>query len=217
MITQEHINQILLIPYIFIVISLIAGVFTYHRQNFIQRLVFILVVITAFVELASKILWYQKINNLPLFHFYAVIEFSIILLIYEWSYQKSISSRSGFRYLIYFMVIFAILNGVFFQGLLEFNSNVITLSAFILTFFSLLYYYKLLKEVKHLSLERQPMFWINTGVLIYFSSSLVFFLASNVLASQSIEVRGIVWGTHAIFNVFHYITFTIALWVKPNK
>ncbi|MGB3467946.1 MAG: hypothetical protein WBA74_21855 [Cyclobacteriaceae bacterium] len=216
MITQEHINQILLIPYIFIGVSLIAGLLTYQRHDKIQRLVFVLVAITAATEILSKILWYRKINNLAVFHIYAVIEFMMIMLIYEKAFKVQEHRFSLFRIGIGSMILFAIFNTLFLQSLYQFNSNVITVSALILTLLSLLYFYKLLKEISHISLERQPIFWINVGILIYFSSSLVFFLASNSLAGQSIKIRGIAWGMHAIFNVFHYIAFSIALWVKPR-
>lgn len=216
MVTQELINQILLIPYFFIAINLLVGLLTFKRHSKIQRLLFILIIVTAVSESISKILWYQKLNNLPVFHFYAVIEFMLFMLIFENAYRIKASYFNPFRLVIYSMVAFALFNGVFLQSITEFNSNVITISASVLTLLSLLYFYKLLKEVSHISLETQPVFWINVGVLIYFSSSLVFFLASNALAGQSLDVRGIVWGTHALFNVFHYIAFSIALWVKPR-
>ena len=216
MIAQELINQILLIPYFFIAVNVLVGCLTFSWHSNIQRMLFVLIIVTGISESISKILWYQKLNNLPVFHFFAVIEFAVFLLIYEKAYGAKVSNANPFRLGIYAMVVFALLNAIFFQQLTEFNSNVITVSAATMTILSLLYFYKLLKEVSHVSLESQPIFWINVGVLIYFSSSLVFFLASNSLAGKSLDIRGIVWGTHAIFNVFHYIAFSIALWVKPK-
>jgi hypothetical protein len=82
---------------------------------------------------------------------------------------------------------------------------------------AMIYFYKLLRDLKHKNLERVPMVWINMSVLTYFSGALMLFYVSNELANMPPEDRVVVWGTHAVFNVVHYALYAVALLVKAEK
>ncbi|WP_299259424.1 hypothetical protein [uncultured Aquimarina sp.] len=155
-------------------------------------------------------------NNLPLYHFYAVIEFVLIINIYRIVLSK-IFSKQVFIILGVAFTIFAIMNTLFFQNLNTFNSNVTTLMGLLVIFLALSYFYALLKEVKYSALETNPMFWINAGFLIYFSSNLILFFINNNMFKGSTEASYLVWGLHAIVNIVLTIFYTIALWVHPGK
>ncbi len=182
----------------------------------VQKKLAILVLVTLLVEVVSRILWYKKINNLPIYHFYTVIEFLLILNIYKEPLRKVFDVK-------YLVIIgvgftgFAILNTIFFQDLFTFNSNVTTLMGLLVVVFALSYFYALLKEVKYSALETNPMFWINSGFLIYFSSNLILFYMNNSLFKEVSEASLILWGLHAIVNIVLTIFYTIALWVRPKK
>jgi len=182
----------------------------------VQKKLAILVLVTLLVEVISRILWYKKINNLPIYHFYAVIEFLLILNIYKEPLRKVLDTK-------YLVIIglgftgFAILNAIFFQDLFTFNSNVTTLMGLLVVVFALSYFYALLKEVRYGALETNPMFWINSGFLIYFSSNLILFYMNNSLFKEVSEASLILWGLHAIVNIVLTIFYTIALWVRPKK
>ena len=182
----------------------------------VQKKIAVLVLVTLLVEVISRILWYKKINNLPIYHFYTVIEFLLILNVYKEPLRKVFDVK-------YLVIIgvgftgFAILNTIFFQDLFTFNSNVTTLMGLLVVVFALSYFYALLKEVKYSALETNPMFWINSGFLIYFSSNLILFYMNNSLFKEVSEASLILWGLHAIVNIVLTIFYTIALWVRPKK
>lgn len=214
MITKQFISSLLLVPYYFIGLTLIVGISRFNSLVRTQHLLFILVCITAITEIASRILWSHKMNNLPLYHFYAVIEFLLLSSIYK----RKLKIYNANKWMVYCMIIvvlFAVINAVFLQNLFEFNSNFLTVSSGCLIVFSILYFIQLLNEPKYYKLERNSMFWINAGVLVYFTSSMILFHVSNLLIPETLKVRGLAWGIHALFNVIHYISFSIALWVKP--
>ena len=100
----------------------------------VQKKLAILVLVTLLVEVISRILWYKKINNLPIYHFYTVIEFLLILNIYKEPLRKVFDVK-------YLVIIgvgftgFAILNTIFFQDLFTFNSNVTTLMGLLVVVF----------------------------------------------------------------------------------
>ncbi|WP_298513680.1 hypothetical protein [uncultured Kordia sp.] len=98
-----------------------------------------------------------------------------------------------------------------------FNSNATTVLGILVISLSLSYFYALLKEVKYTLLERNPMFWLNAGFLIYFSSNLLLFFINNSMFTKADEVSYLVWGLHAIVNFILVIFFTIAIWITPNQ
>ncbi|MBQ4819895.1 hypothetical protein [Aquimarina sp. MMG016] len=153
---------------------------------------------------------------MPLYHFFTAIQFLLIVHIYRTVLSK-IFSKLFFIIISIGFIVFAIINTLFFQNLNTFNSNVTTLMGFLVIFFSLSYFYALLKEVKYSVLEKNPMFWINSGFLIYFSSNLILFYMNNTLFKGTAEASLTLWGLHAIVNIVLTLFYTIALWVNPKK
>ncbi|WP_109436403.1 hypothetical protein [Aquimarina sp. AU119] len=202
--------------FIFLFAPLIVSIFKFISFNFLQKRLLLLILVTVLVEVISRILWYKQVNNLPVYHFYTVIEFLLIINVYRFELSK-VFSKLFFIIISIGFVIFAIINTLFFQNLTTFNSNVTTLLGLIVIFFALSYFYALLKEVKYRTLESNPMFWINSGFLIYFSSNLILFYMNNTLFKGVTEASLILWGLHAIVNIVLTIFYTIALWVNPKK
>lgn len=206
--------MLLWVPYYFIGGALLIG---FVRRNYLskqQKYLLALMVVTGVVELVSKILWYHKINNLSIYHFYAVIEFLILASIFQAGLGSLISSK-WFDLLKLAFVVFAIINGIFLQSILKFNSHVIAVSCSLLVTFSLIYFYHLLNGVQYSALGSNWMFWLSSGILIYCSSTLVLFSLSNYLVSKPIEIQRSVWAMNAGFNIIYYLTIMRALWLKP--
>ncbi|MCK8522067.1 hypothetical protein M0D21_10840 [Aquimarina sp. D1M17] len=197
-------------------LPLLVAAFKFKSLNNVQQKLLYILIVILIVESISTILWYQKINNLPVYHFYTVIEFLLIMNIYVGELSQ-VYSKQLFVYLSIIFTVFAVINTIFFQNLFTFNSNVTTALGVIVVLFALSYFYKLLKEVKYSSLETNPMFWINSGFLIYFSSNLMLFFINNNLFKESTEASYLVWGLHAVVNIILIIFYTIAVWVNPKK
>ncbi|WP_271765526.1 hypothetical protein [Aquimarina algiphila] len=214
--SEELFENLTLIASILLLAPLVVSIFKFRVFNYLQKRLFSLVILTCLVEIVSWILWYKKINNLPVYHFYTIIEFLLIVNIYKNELNK-VFAKHFFVFLSICFTVFAIINTLFFQSLKTFNSNVTTVMGLIVIFFALSYFYALLKEVKYRTLESNPMFWINSGFLIYFSSNLILFYMNNTLFKGVTEASLILWGLHAIVNIVLTIFYTIALWVNPKK
>ncbi|WP_109298810.1 hypothetical protein [Aquimarina sp. AU474] len=215
--SKELFENIRLISLLIVGVPFIVALFRFKTLNKTQAILMVLLSIIIIVEIVSLLFWYKKVNNLPIYHVYTVVEFVIISKIYAVE-LKSMFSKSFFIILILLFGGFAVCNTVFFQDIYTFNSNAITISGMIIIFFCLSYFYSLLKEVKYNALEINPMFWINSGFLIYFSSNLILFFINNYMFKDGASASSyLVWGLHAIMNIVLNIFYTIALWVNPKK
>ncbi|EZH75019.1 hypothetical protein ATO12_09830 [Aquimarina atlantica] len=214
--SKELFDNLTLVASLILLAPLVILFFRFNALSLIQKKLSFIVILTVLVEIISWSLWYKKINNLPVYHFFTVIQFLLIVNIYRGALSQTFSKKF-FTSLSIGFVVFAIINIVFFQDLLTFNSNATTLMGLIIIFLSLSYFYALLKEVKYSTLETNPMFWINSGFLIYFSSSLILFFMNNTLFKEVTEASLILWGLHAIINIVLTIFYIVAISVKPKK
>lgn len=203
------------IPQGLILLCIISGLFRWKSLGKGQKLLFAILAITGLVELVSELLWRKGGNNYPIFHIYALLEFSILLLIYRSTFQKPIIKK-GLKAMIFVFIAFGIINALFFQSVFEPNTNVITASSILLIGLSLGFLFRVLNDMRYDRLEKSAMFWINIGVLVYFSSSFALFTFGEQLVPFSIESTINVWTLHIFFNVLHYIAFCVALWMKPE-
>ncbi len=215
--SKELFENIRFISLLIVGVPFIVALFRFKKLNKTQTILMVLLSIIIIVEIISLLFWYKKANNLPMYHVYTVIEFIIISKIYSVE-LKSMFSNSFFLILILLFGGFAVCNTIFFQGIFTFNSNAITVSGIIIIFFCLSYFYSLLKEIKYNALETNPMFWINSGFLIYFSSNLILFFINNYMFKDEASAASyLVWGLHAIMNIVLNLFYTVALWVNPKR
>ncbi len=213
---QVFFERALFVSYFSIGIVTLIGLLRFKRLNNDQSTLLFLVFVTIIVELAGRVFWKFDINNLFLYHFYSPIEFLLLASLYR-RHLGGLIKPAMMNGLIMGFILFAVINTLFFQNLTQFNSNVTFTECLLLIVLAFMYFYVLLRDLQYRALERNPMFWINVSVLTYFSGALVLFHVANDLIPESLKVRGVVWGVHAIFNVVHYLLYAVALLVKPEK
>src|SRR5688572_21354148 len=202
--------------HVLLVSALIVGFIRFGKLNFDQRILVCLLAGTLVVEVVSVLLWWLKMNNNFLYHGYSVFEVLLLGSLYSRN-LRGLVQPVYVKLCIGLLCTFALANTLFFQSLKEFNSNVTFIESLLLIILSILYFYKLLRDLEHRKLEREPMFWINMSVLTYFSGALLLFHVANELISFPEGERAAIWGTHALFNIVHYLLYGMALWVKPQN
>lgn len=196
-----------------IVFPLSLCIYNYANLSSLQKLIGLLVLVTILGELGSN--WaaeYYK-NNIPVFHLFTLIQFTLFTFIMEKGLHPW-PPKIIFKCLRISFIIFALLDAFWWNGINNFNNYARPLSSILLICFALTFFYKTLKELQIKNLESVPLFWLSIGVLIYYSGSLLIFLFTNYVKSSDAALYTI-WGIHAIFNIILNISYFIALWVKP--
>ena len=81
-----------------------------------------------------------------------------------------------------------------------------------------LYFRKLLNELHIEHLRRDPFFWVSVGLVVQGLGNLLISLSSNyLLAHYSVQLQLIImWGVRNLFNVLLYISYCVALWLRPR-
>lgn len=198
-----------------ILIPASLSIILFKRQAPPLKYLSILLFIGVFVELFARILLSYKASNLPLLHLYIPIEFALLGWMYQ-LYLHRLYPRYIIPLIIVIFTLFSVVNSVFIQSIKTFNTNARAVENLLLIIFAVSYFYKLLKELKIRYLEKNPMFWINTGILIYFSGSLFLFIFSNYSIIDK-SISRLTWIIHAFLNIFINIIYSIGLWLSRGN
>jgi hypothetical protein len=195
----------------FLILPLLAGIYNFKYLKGESLAIFYYVLIAIFFEILSRTLMYLKFRNtLPMLHLYTVIEFSVFLLFY-FSFFKLFYSQKDMKILLGFFVLFSVQNAVFLQEIDTFNTYARGLESIIMIALSLLTFNKILVELDTRYPTKQPVFWVNTGVLFYFSGNLVVFVLSNYISNNN-HLLLVAWGIHAILMTILNSFIAVGLW-----
>ena len=183
----------------------------YLSINF--KLIQIILVISFIIELYSFILInFYKTSNLLVYNAYIVIEGLLICFFFI----KSITLNDLMKYTsLFLMIIFLIVNTYEFSinNNKNINSISITSESIIVILLSILSFFFLLKNPITYNILSLPFFWVNTGLLMYFSGNLFLPLFSAFLQQHALYTFYELWGLwHSLLNIFFYTLISVGFW-----
>lgn len=196
------------------IFPLFAALLNYRRLDHILRIAAVFFIISALFDLAlvliTAVRWGSKMYLIHLFIAISVIFFGLIY--YHAFYAPVLKKITAF--LASAVLLTVLLNAFFIQGIRTYPSLSNTVQSVLFTALSLLYFYQLFNRQEFIHIEKQALFWINAGVLIYFSVNIFMFMLYNQLPSQE---RALYYEIHSVTNIFVNILYAIGLFCKPQK
>lgn len=203
-------NIIILIAHfssISVIVPLILAIIQWRRLPVSISSIRWLLISASIIDLLSFIFSKYSIPNHSLGNVYLLIQFSILLYMFSLQFDRTVFFKAAYVAFI----IFYFVNLIFFQSFFTFNTNSNVAACLILITVSIMFFYKLLSELKVSNIHRLPILWIAFATLFYYSGNLFLFLASRYL-EQSRESYAILWTIHNILNLTKNVLFGIALW-----
>jgi hypothetical protein len=201
-----------------IYVTTIYSVIIYQKLQRELKIFSWLLVITGLIQFASLLLALRGINNLPLLHLYVPSGFILMALFYARVLNGFIDVRIIWITTLIF-IIYTVINSLFFQGILTFNSNALTVESVLVIIFSISTYMLFLtddiKESKKDILS--SLNWINSGIFIYYLSNLLIYYFGNIITGPfSQQLNLYTWVLHSFFSVVMYFCFFVGLWNHPR-
>ncbi|MBS7564773.1 hypothetical protein KHS38_10185 [Mucilaginibacter sp. Bleaf8] len=198
-----------------VVVPFSAAIIQYKKMEQAWRSLAILIFFDFFTEAIGHILYFLKISNHFLWPIFIPVEFALL----TWIYKFELKKMTVARLMPFVTLLFTIY--VFVDWLMAPKGDLSALPHFtegvLILLLVMCYYYKNLSTLIETHLERQPMFWLSTGLFIYFSANSVIFIFSNYIQSFSLHFFNLIWFTHSIFNVLLYIFYTLTVCLIPKK
>lgn len=162
------------------------------------------------------VLFAESPNNWLVYHIYTLILFVFMNRLYK-GVLTQLNLKFVFDVILALYICFAVLNSLYWQSITTVNSNTIVASSIIYILFSLAYFYQLIRFSSENETTKNPMLWINIGVLIYNSGSIVLFLLVNRILKMSEELIIASWSLNAAFNLVLNILFAKGVWSRPKQ
>lgn len=199
-----------------LVVACGVGVVRYRQFDPTRRYLVWLSLLALVVTIANLTLAHFKRPNLVLAPIDTAIEFTLLALMY----RRTLKPMAVTRYLPAAIGLFLLGTALSFRPRLdtaEFNPvQHFVESVAVLALVGLYFRSKLTRPVSLAPLEREPMFWVSAGLLLYFSGSILIFLSSNALLHLSLEASRNVWAIHALLYIFLNCFYVVALSVNPQ-
>lgn len=187
-----------------------AFLFKYIKINYLFIFWFIVlgVVVESFTVVYKEI-WYS--NTMPIGHFYMPLSFLCFALFFRTRLHGFISSNVIVGISVGFL-FFCFINSLFIQNIFEFPNISGSIGAIILIGFSVALFYKIMTEAKFQNLLKESVVWINSGILIYYSANLFFYVMLNHLNSISIDAAIFAHKIYIGINMLFYTIISIGFW-----
>jgi hypothetical protein len=102
------------------------------------------------------------------------------------------------------------------DGFYSFPSKIIGLYSLMGILLSSGYFLYLLRSLKDYYIERQPMFWVSSGLLVYFSGNFLLWIGLNFITYD----RGFfdsIYRINSVVTILLYLFFTIAICLNPQS
>lgn len=195
----------------FIAIPVLVAILRYKSLGSAMKTMAVYVFLSGCIQLYSSYLSAHKQNNLWLLHIYTPLEFACIV----WFYSKVLRRFISIPAFLGIGAVFAllsVLNSAFLQDMLTFNTYARSLEGVLVILLCLSWCYQTLLEMKIQRLEEDPVFWVNTGFLLYFSGNVLLFAFSNYIIGINRALNMYIWSFHALFSILLYFFITIGLW-----
>ncbi|MBL7909972.1 MAG: hypothetical protein JNJ41_02810 [Bacteroidia bacterium] len=197
-------------------VPLVISVINFIKIDLILKPIFWLVVINVTVEILSFVFLQVNFSNKYMLHYFTVAEFGLISLFY------SFFLKDYFKPLLIYLLIPVFLLAAIIDykvyGLSSSYNFSSSVECILLIFYSLFFFYYVLKNLIFENLLSTPVFWVNTAILFYFSGNLILFVFSNYMAMVDPLKLAILWSViHTFFNVLYNVFLSIGFWKTRGK
>ncbi len=209
--------QLVKISIIFNFLAFVIGIFRFKYFNRELKTIFYFVAFGVLTETYTK--FHQHFimkSTTPIGHFYFPVAF-LILTIFYYQLLHTFIKPIYFIIVIVAYEIYCIINPIFIQSLFEYSSLVAAVGTLFIFIFSVTFFVKVMSEAKIEKLSHEPLIWINTAVLIYYSFNIFFYSMYNLRLIVSVEMAKMAVIFFAVFNMLFYLIITVGFVITKKK
>lgn len=211
-------DQLIILSTLFpVLMAALSAAISFKSASQPIRILCLLIFFSLLTESISRVLWFLKASNLFLWPIYISISFGLILWMYSIVLENLLLIRLRVGILLTFWALILLRTWLGpNRGVIIDNLGLIIESLLVIGL-ALAYYFKVFQEVKIQALWQDPLFWVSTGLFLYYCGSFVFFIFLNYILLYSPKINSQAWVIHALLNYLLYGIYTLALWIDHRK
>lgn len=194
-----------------VLLPIIAGIIHYKKLTPIFRILLYFFVYSLCTEIASS--WTKELfgttNNMPIARIFILVEFLVFSAVYLMHLQNSLPWKIIIIVNLIIGTAVAFADAFYINDIRSWPNVSWPYSAVSIVVYSLAYFYFLFRD-QTLYSRIDPMFWVNSGAMVYFANSAYYFMQKSHLIHNDPEASTVGWYIHAVFNIVAYILYTKA-------
>ncbi len=179
-----------------------------------DKIIPLYLLVTFFVMLLSNYMADRYINNSYLYHAYSLVE----LMLFSY-YIRNLTNDSGYfiKFILPVYAVFWVINLLFFESYLRFNSNSSGIAYLLLIIYSLNYFLFLSRSEEIMSFQKSPAFWIVSGFLFYSVLNVLIATIYKYTFELSPDDKNLVFNFSYVSNIIKFILIIIGVLWYPHK
>ncbi len=146
---------------------------------------------------------------------FTLIQFFTFIYIYYQQFTAqvvlNIIKVTAITYLVFSIVVL-----LFFKNFMQPDNLTTVVEGCIAWTLSIYFFYTVLKEMTIPKLTENSFIWLNAAILIYFSVSLVLFLADEYLETCSSNIFKALWSQHLLAHITFNVPSSVGIWKQKN-
>jgi hypothetical protein len=192
-----------LIPIIALLFKYILGKPIVEKADL---LVIIIMVISFTSDSMTKSNWLGATYNYPIINCYMILYLVCVAAIFQLLLKKHKTLIIGIFALFTFSLIIYLFG---FNGIYSFNPVVFSLSAVVIIFFCLLYFYQIYHDEAIYTIYKRSSFYYIVALLVYSSGAFYSFLLAPIILSKSFSIS--FWYFHNFMNILKNLLFAVGI------
>ena len=189
-------------------INVVLAFLKWQEKTISGGIIFTYLIVAFGFEATSYILAQEGINNLFLFHLYALSE--VLLLSLLFSKLPGVWDKTSENLLRWSVFILILTNSIFIQKIDTFNSYGLTLSGIVVIFYCVRFFIKMIDlGIEGLVYNTQK--WFVSGIFLAQLVSLVVLFCSNFILSFATDTQLMVWTSRSLFVLLSKLIIAYSL------
>jgi len=195
-------------------LPIIAALYNYRHLDSVLKLMAFFCLLSIIPDFVGLITTYLNIvfNDLFLIHLFDMMAVIFFTLIYQRAFYKRVLKKMTLIFGITSLAAM-IFNVIFIESIWSYPSVSNTILSVLLIILSLIYFYELLSRQEFTYIEKQGMFWINSGVLFYFAITIFLFMLYKKISDTD---RSNYYMMQSVMNIIANLIFSVGLLCKPQ-
>jgi hypothetical protein len=189
-----------------VIVPLTAALISWRRHDRPLRILGVLFIIAAAVELASISIAYNGKNNHWLLNLWTPVEFSLTILVFA-CWQKSASVRRVLYWSIPAFIALLVIIKIFVERSGEMDSMSRSISSLLIIGVAAFTFQRLIIEPGDALLRRDPRFWVSSAALIYYAGTLTVVTLGKAFMAEDPKTYNTLYTIHSVINIFTNLLF----------
>jgi hypothetical protein len=178
------------------------------------RILLPLFLLTAGVEIPAR--YFVAHPNHWLYNLYLPVEFLLFTALYYFAFTTPRIKRIVLTGSV-LLVLFAVWNMIAGQGFYSFNTYTVLVSGLLILTWIFFYFRELLRRSEYVTLTREPMFWISSGMLVFYLGNVFVAGTINYFIAENRNIAVLLLQVIKVLNILMFASFIVALLCPPPR